>query len=142
MRALGQEYPLFVAVIVALFFGLALFNLVQSVVYVMSSGSAQGKILEFKYSPGGSGGDTYNPKIEFQPATGDPVIFLSNHTESSGRKDSGDLGQTVTVYYDPDNPTDAEFAKFSSLWRTPIVMFVLGLLVLLYLLWCKYSPED
>ena len=142
MRELGREYTVFLGLVVAVFLGVAIFNAVGKAAYVMASETAEGKILEFVYLPGGTGGDDYVPRVEYRPAGGEPIVFTSLIKESSGRKSSGIVEQPVKVYYDPDNPEDAEIAQFAGLWRFPIIMAMLGAIVAAYTAWARLWPEE
>ena len=142
MKELGREYTIFLGVLVAVFLGVAIFNVIGKTAYLLASETAEGKIVEFLYVAGGTGGDDYVPRVEYTPAGGESLVFQSKHKESQGRKQTGILGQAVKVYYDPDNPKDAEIAMFSALWRFPIIMVILAAIVAAYTAWARLSPSD
>ncbi len=103
-----------------------------------------GKITDFRYEYGGSGGDNYNPIVEFNTLSGEKIEFVSERIETQKRKSTGECfleGCPITIKYRPDDPETYRDIYYSNeTWRLPIITFVVsGLLLILYL-WARFSP--
>jgi hypothetical protein len=71
-----------------------------------------------------SDGETYHPHVRFVTAKGEPVEF----TSSVGSNPAGfDIGEHVTILYDPSDPQGARIDSFVQLWFVPIMVGVFGL---------------
>jgi hypothetical protein len=71
-----------------------------------------------------SDGETYHPHVRFVTAKGEPVEF----TSSVGSNPAGfDIGEHVTILYDPSDPQGARIDSFVQLWLVPIIVGVFGL---------------
>jgi hypothetical protein len=51
-----------------------------------------------------SDGSTYTPVVQFQTSSGQSIEFVSSYSSSPP---AYDVGETVTVVYPPDNPSEA-----------------------------------
>ena len=104
-----------------------------------------GTITDFRYEYGGSGGDNYNPIVEFTTLGGEKIEFVSERIESQKRKSSGECflnGCPVTIKYRPDDPkTYREIYYSNETWTLPIITFVVSGVILLLFLWAKFAPE-
>ena len=104
-----------------------------------------GTITDFRYEYGGSGGDNYNPIVEFTTLGGEKIDFVSERIESQKRKSTGECflnGCPVTIKYRPDDPATYHDIYYSSeTWTLPIITFVVSGLILLLFLWAKFAPE-
>jgi hypothetical protein len=103
-----------------------------------------GLITDFRYEYGGSGGDNYNPIVEFTPINGEKIEFVSERIETQKRKSTGECfleGCPVVIKYRPDDPTTYRDIYYSTeVWRLPIITFVVSALILLLYLWAKFAP--
>jgi hypothetical protein len=61
------------------------------------------------------------PVVEFQARNEQRVRFTSSTTESNTN-----IGDRVTVLYDPAKPTDASLSGFGNLWLLPIILGSIG----------------
>ena len=104
-----------------------------------------GTITDFRYEYGGSGGDNYNPIVEFTTLGGEKIEFVSERIESQKRKSSGECflnGCPVTIKYRPDDPKTYRDIYYSNeTWTLPIITFVVSGVILLLFLWAKFAPE-
>jgi len=104
-----------------------------------------GTITDFRYEYGGSGGDNYNPIVEFTTLGGEKIEFVSERIESQKRKSSGECflnGCPVTIKYRPDDPQTYRDIYYSNeTWTLPIITFVVSGVILLLFLWAKFAPE-
>ena len=70
-------------------------------------------------------GVLYLPTVTFVTEGGRSIRFTSNtNLGGGGWKDR--IGESVTVNYDPADPTNAKIDSFGQLWGLSIVLFVLG----------------
>ena len=104
-----------------------------------------GTITDFRYEYGGSGGDNYNPIVEFTTLGGEKIEFVSERIESQKRKSTGECflnGCPVTIKYRPDDPQTYRDIYYSNeTWTLPIITFVVSGVILLLFLWAKFAPE-
>ncbi len=68
-------------------------------------------------------GDYYHPVVQFNTAAGQSRIFRSS---VGSRPSTYDVGESVTVVYDPSRPTEARIRSFLSLWGGPAGLGGLG----------------
>ena len=59
------------------------------------------------------------PTVTFVTEGGRSIVFTSN---TSG----GEIGESVTVRYDPADPIDARIDSFSHMWFVPAIFIVVG----------------
>jgi len=92
-----------------------------------------------------SDGETYHPHVRFVTAKGEPVEF----TSSIGSNPAGfDIGEHVTILYDPSDPQDARIDSFVQLWFGPLFAGVFGLVLataggvvsIVFLRWSRRPP--
>jgi hypothetical protein len=70
-----------------------------------------------------SDSETYHPRVRFTTAKGQSLEF----TSSVGSRPPGfDIGEHVTVLYDPADPEDASIDSFFQLWFGALILGVLG----------------
>lgn len=73
-----------------------------------------------------SASTAYYPKIKFTEAGGREVEFVSKY----GSSDPGIIeGDTVSVLYDPEHPSNAKWNTKTAIWFGPIMVFGFGLLI-------------
>ncbi len=65
----------------------------------------------------------YHPRVRFQTDTGADVQFVSG---AGADPPSYHVNDTVTVLYDPQNPSNASIKGFFSLWGAAFVLMILG----------------
>lgn len=86
--------------------------------------TTEGTVIALDRSLSNDDGDTLvRPVVAFTSEDGSPVEFTSSLGSSRPSQREGD---TVTVLYRPDDPTDAEIRGFWTLWFGPVVLSGLG----------------
>lgn len=85
-----------------------------------------GTVVDMRYERDTDGGGHYFPIVAFVTARGDSVSFRSRVGTSPP---SHQVGETVTVLYDPANVQDASLSGFFSLY---IGAFITGLFALIF----------
>jgi hypothetical protein len=104
--------------------------------------STQGTVidLEERSSSSGSRRPTYGAIVKFKSRDGEPHVFASSY---SSNPPPHEIGETVTVHYDPQNPRSAiVYSSFWSLWFYPLIPLFLGpIFVALGIVFLKLSPR-
>jgi hypothetical protein len=96
---------------------------VQNVRFVQKAEHASGVVVDLTRSEGDQDeADVYFPVVSFTTAEGETIQFESH----SGSSSPPDVGDSVGVLYDPDNPHDAKLSSFFDLWGFPGILVLLG----------------
>ncbi len=106
-------------------FGMFLFNGQNS--FILSSKHATGTVVQNQL--GGSKNSTYHAVVQFTAPDGTAVKFTSNVgtiTPEFG------VGKQVDVLYNPKNPQDAQINSLLDLWMAPGLVFIIGLLFIIF----------
>jgi hypothetical protein len=82
-------------------------------------------VVQRVVNPGSAG--IYCPTVDFTTAAGQPVRFQS---EFGTMPASHEVGQSIAVRYDPNNPQKAEVDSATSRWLVPGCMIGMGVLFL------------
>jgi hypothetical protein len=101
----------------------ALVLLVQNILFLRSSVSTTGTVIDFQTHRGNKF-TTYAPIVSFETLDGRSIRFRS---QIGGSSDDYTIGQQVTVLYSPVDPKNAEIKAFSPLWFPIIALSALGL---------------
>lgn len=99
---------------------MAVFFYTSTSAFITSSKSAEGEVTELIIP---SGSDTYHPKVRFQTESGKEVIFVDS---VGSTPPSFTVGESVKVFYQPDNPQNAKISSFFSLWFLVVVFGLMG----------------
>jgi len=118
--------------------------LVMSILSYSGYETVPGTITDFRYEYGGSGGDNYNPIVEFITKDGEKIEFVSERIETQKRKSTGECfleGCPAIIKYRPDDPNTYRDIYYSSeVWKIPIITFVISVLLLILYLWARFAP--
>lgn len=79
----------------------------------------------------------YNPIIEFTTESGDTIQFASGMVTTI--RSYYEIGEEVEVFYNPDEPQQAEIDAFLPVWGIHIVLIGLGVLSLVAGIFVFYS---
>ncbi|MBZ4033667.1 DUF3592 domain-containing protein [Flavobacterium sp. 17A] len=66
---------------------------------------------------------TYSPVVSFKTKTGQTITYTSS---TSSNPPSYNVGESVTIFYDPADPNDAEINGFFSLWLGVLILGFIG----------------
>jgi Protein of unknown function (DUF3592) len=91
--------------------------------FVAGAEHATGTVIDLSRETDSEGRVTLYPVVRFTTADGRTVQFLS----SSGSSSPPEVGDSVDVLYDPDDPRDAQLSGFFDLWLFPLVFGGLGI---------------
>ncbi len=72
---------------------------------------------------------TYYPVITFRDRDNNEVTFVSDLGREKGAQSVGD---EVEIFFNPDNPKDAEINSFFSLWMLPTGLLFFGIVFFTY----------
>lgn len=101
--------------------------------FIQTTNSTTGVVSEIRELDGnsvrsGEANKSYNPVISY---TIDDLEYKINSKVGSYKAQTDQLGQKVTVFYDPKNPNDAVIKSFWNLWGGGITFLIFGFLFLL-----------
>ncbi len=94
----------------------------HTLLFLNHAEKTQGEVVELVY------GRSIRPRIEFKSEDGETHRFLS-HTGSSTLP--FEVGDEVTIFYNPKDPAQARWAWFPALWLLPTILGGIGSLFLL-----------
>ena len=90
--------------------------------FVAGSERADGTVVDLRESYDSEDDTTsYYPVVRFETADGSRRIRFESDVSTSG-----DVGDTVEVLYDPDDPQDAKLGGFFNLWGLSLIFGALG----------------
>jgi hypothetical protein len=111
------------------FLGVGIFEFHNSQVIVNSYETVTGTVVGNDYLSHTDPEDsarvtwTYHPVVQFTATNGREVAFTDRAGSYPARYD---VGETVEVYYNPDEPQDALVKDWMSLWWGPLIFLVIG----------------
>jgi hypothetical protein len=117
-----------VGVVLVLASGAGVFWLFDSLQRVTGDEQVEGVIVELIESRDSEGDLLYAPVVEYVV---DGTSYRIESSVSYGGLVVPDIGDSRTVYYDPDDPTDATFRGFWTLWFLPALLTLLPLTILI-----------
>ncbi len=112
---------IFIIVIGGLTLMLFIYVLGRSMNFLRSCVQTKGKVKDIVISR--SQNNLYTPVIEF---TGPSKKHFSFSPNSSSTSPGYEIGEEVTVIYDPEFPEDAKIKSFFELWMVPIILFAVA----------------
>lgn len=71
-----------------------------------------------------SDGNSYCPIVDFTTRLGQTY---SHHSDVCSWPPSFEVGQKVTIYYDPANPNNSQLDSFLGVWFIPVLFTFMGL---------------
>jgi len=103
---------------------LALFLFVRTRIFLNKAQQTQGTVINMVYSRSSKGGGGYSPVYSFRTIMGQEIVVTDN---LSSNPPMFQVGQTIDVLYDPENPNDARIKKWFNLYFLPMLFGFLGL---------------
>ncbi|MBI3535631.1 MAG: DUF3592 domain-containing protein [Deltaproteobacteria bacterium] len=95
--------------------------------FIATSLQAQGKVIELSrhatYDNHNRSAPVYYPVIEFTLPNGKKTEFISN---TGSNPPDYEVGDSVTIIYDPAKPRQAKINSFLDIWLLPVVLGFLG----------------
>jgi len=95
--------------------------------FIKTAVRTQGKVVDNKRSD--SDGDVYRPVFSFVDDSGKKYIVKSTFGSYPPKYE---IGESVSVLYDPYNPQHAKIDSFEILWLTSILPFILSVPPLIF----------
>ncbi|WP_421780334.1 DUF3592 domain-containing protein [Kiloniella litopenaei] len=98
--------------------------------FIDTAHSAQGTVINLIQSRSTSSSSTsnsyvYRPEVSFKTLTGDEIIFQSS---TGSNPPAYKKGESVSILYEPENPQDAKINDTLSLWFSPVILGLVGLI--------------
>ena len=97
-----------------------------------ATGTVQRVVSSMQRSSNNGYTTVYSPVVDFKTASGQPIEFQASSSSAIYTP-----GQSVTVYYQPASPNEAQLASSASSW-VPIVLMVVGALMVLFAPFARY----
>jgi hypothetical protein len=110
--------------------GVAIFVVQNTVRFRLTAHEVMGEVIGHDSHRGSKGRTMYSPRVRYvvpAPEGGPGATFEVVGGVSSSSK-SGDVGDPVVVYYQPENPAKARLGGFMEQWFFPSIFGTFGLL--------------
>jgi len=91
--------------------------------FLDTAAKAEGTVVDLEYSGNSKKSGGYRPVVVFFTPKGDRIRFASS---LSSDPPMYERGETVTVVYQTDNPSDARISDFFSIWSIPLILGTVG----------------
>ncbi|MDP3976258.1 MAG: DUF3592 domain-containing protein [bacterium] len=118
--------PCIIMIIVGLLMmGGAGYFILQTIQFIRVSVTTTGVVTDIQ-SYRGNDDTTYSSIVTFAPKRGEEITFTQS---SSSSWIPYNIGDTVPVRYNPENPKDAEINSFTDLWMIPLILFIMGAVI-------------
>lgn len=122
-----QIVTLFLLVFGTIFVAIGLATCCESYWFVRHSVSAQGNVIELRLvtqtDSDGQESTGYAPVFTFIAQNGNPYTAISR---SNSNPPQYKVGDSITVLYEPDNPSRARIDSFLDLWFLPVIFGGIG----------------
>ncbi|WP_418133117.1 DUF3592 domain-containing protein [Variovorax sp. 375MFSha3.1] len=98
--------------------------------FIASAGRTQGEVMRLLHVESSKRNEsgTWKPLVRFKAPSGEIIEFAPS---SSSSPPAYEVGETVDVFFDPNDPQDAMLDGFFSLWGGAAITGGLGLVFLL-----------
>jgi len=90
---------------------------------IATAATADGVVVDLIGSRDSDGDTLYYPQVRFVTGAGAPVEFTGSVGSSPA---AFDVGEHVTVFYDPADPSDVRIDSFLQLWFGPLILGIFG----------------
>ncbi|MDO1451473.1 DUF3592 domain-containing protein [Rhodocytophaga aerolata] len=109
----------------AILFTIAGFTFYNQQQFLDKAHVASGRVIEVRKDRSSKGGRTFYPIVEFIDQQGKSIRFNSSFSSSPPAYEVGEL---VEVYYDYNNPYQAEIKGFFPQWLAVLISSTMGLI--------------
>lgn len=116
---IGIVFPL----IGALLFAIGAYLFVRTRIFLGKAQEVQGTVTQMVWSSSSDGGGGYSPVYQFRTITGQMITVQDSLSSSPPMFQ---VGQTIDVLYDPENPQDARIKKWMNLYFTSVLLCGMG----------------
>jgi len=109
--------------------------------FIASASRTQGEVMRLLYVESSKRNEsgTWKPLVRFKAPSGEIVEFAPS---SSSSPPAYEVGETVDVFFDPNDPQDAMLDGFFSLWGGAAITGGLGLVFLLVTAGLLFMPAS
>lgn len=116
---IGIVFPL----VGGLLFAIGAFLFIRTRIFLGKAQEVQGTVVEMVWSSSSDGGGGYSPVYQFRTISGQMITVKDSLSSSPPMFQ---VGQTIDVLYDPENPQYARIKKFWSLYFVTILLCGMG----------------
>jgi hypothetical protein len=128
--------PIILSVIGVAALGFGIANFAREEAWFAKAKQAQGTITAYDLNVRNDGLSDYCPRIEFTTQTGEAATSYGDICPN--RPDESQIGKTLTVYYDPANPSDTRSKGWAGEEGSGLIGGVVGFVFFLALGWGSY----
>lgn len=109
--------------------------------FIASASRTQGEVMRLLYVESSKRNEsgTWKPLVRFKAPSGEIIEFAPS---SSSSPPGYEVGETVDVFFDPQNPQDAMLDGFFALWGGATITGGLGLIFLLVTVGLLFAPAN
>jgi len=109
--------------------------------FIASAGRTQGEVMRLLHVESSKRNEsgTWKPLVRFKAPSGEIIEFAPS---SSSSPPAYEVGETVDVFFDPNDPQDAMLDGFFSLWGGAAITGGLGLVFLLVTAGLLFMPAS
>ncbi|NVM87774.1 hypothetical protein FHT32_001413 [Variovorax sp. SG517] len=109
--------------------------------FIASASRTQGEVMRLLYVESSKRNEsgTWKPLVRFKAPSGEIIEFAPS---SSSSPPAYEVGETVDVFFDPNDPQDAMLDGFFSLWGGAAITGGLGLVFLLVTAGLLFMPAS
>ena len=109
--------------------------------FITSASRTQGEVMRLLYVESSKRNEsgTWKPLVRFKAPSGEIIEFAPS---SSSSPPAYEVGETVDVFFDPNDPQDAMLDGFFSLWGGAAITGGLGLVFLLVTAGLLFMPAS
>jgi len=109
--------------------------------FIASAGRTQGEVMRLLHVESSKRNEsgTWKPLVRFKAPSGEIIEFAPS---SSSSPPAYEVGETVDVFFDPNDPQDAMLDGFFSLWGGAAITGGLGLVFLLVAAGLLFMPAS
>ena len=123
-----MEADLIIGIVFSLVGGLlaaiGVFFFLSTRIFISKAQEVQGTVIKMVWSSSSDGGGGYSPVYQFRAITGQMITVQDSLSSSPPMFQ---VGQTIDVLYDPENPQDARIKKWMSLYFVSLLLGGMGL---------------
>jgi len=128
--------PIIFSVIGVASLALGIVNYAREEAWFARAQQAQGTITDYDLNVRNDGLSEYCPRIEFTTQSGIPATSYGDICPS--RPDESQIGKTLTVYYDPANPSETRSKGWAGNEGSGLIAGVVGFIFFLALGWTGF----
>ena len=118
---IGIVFPLIGGLLLAI----GVFLFIRTRIFINKAQEVKGTVIQMVYSHSSEGGGGYSPVYQFRTIDGQTIVVTDS---LSSNPPMFQVGQTIDVLYDPENPQKARIKKWMNLYFVSLLLGGMGLI--------------